>query len=110
MLQNISYFKNSFLMVSSVFLASLKFLPEHHRCLGLGYTWRIPTYGVTQTFFFKLIFIGVELLYDVLVSTIQQSELAIPIHTSPVFWISYHLGHHGAPKGFRGGTSGKEPS
>ena len=33
--------------------------------------------------FFKLIFIGVQLLYNiVLVSTLQQSESAIRIHTS----------------------------
>ena len=81
------------MMVSSVFLARLKFLPEHHRFLGLRSTWRIPTCGVTQTFFLfknllKLTFIEIELLYNVLVSTIQQSELAVHIHTSPVFWIS----------------------
>ena len=37
-------------------------------------------------FFFKLIFIGVQLLYNVvLVSTVQQSESAIRIHISPLF-------------------------
>ena len=34
--------------------------------------------------FFKLIFSGVELLYNVvLVSTVQQSESAAPVHISP---------------------------
>ena len=47
--------------------------------------------------FFKLIFIGVELLYNiVLVSTVQQSESAIRIHISPLFGFPSHLGHHGA--------------
>ena len=41
-------------------------------------------------FFFFLIFFGVELLYNiVLVSTVQQSESAIYIHISPLFWISF---------------------
>ena len=36
--------------------------------------------------FFPLIFIGVELLYNVVVvSAVQQSESAICIHTSPLF-------------------------
>ena len=40
--------------------------------------------------FFKLIFIGVQLLYNVvLVSAVQQSESAICIHISPLFWISF---------------------
>ena len=42
------------------------------------------------SFFFKLIFIRVELLYNVvLVSAVQQSESAIRIHISPLFWISF---------------------
>ena len=37
-------------------------------------------------------FIGVELLYNVvLVSTVQQSESAIRRHISPPFWISFPL-------------------
>ena len=40
--------------------------------------------------FLKLIFIGVYLLYSViLVSTTQQSESAIHIHLSLLFWISF---------------------
>ena len=40
--------------------------------------------------FFKLIFIEVQLLYNiVIVSTVQQSELAIRIHIPPLFWISF---------------------
>ena len=36
------------------------------------------------------IFIGVQLLYNVvLVSTVQQSESAIRIHICPLFWISF---------------------
>ena len=39
---------------------------------------------------FKKIFIGVQLLYNtVLVYNVQQSESAICIHTSPLFWISF---------------------
>ena len=37
-----------------------------------------------------LIFIGVQLLYNVVfVSTVQQSESTICIHISPLFWISF---------------------
>ena len=40
--------------------------------------------------YLKLIFIGVELLYNVvLVSAVQQSESAISIHLSPLVWISF---------------------
>ena len=40
--------------------------------------------------FLKLIFIGVQLLYNVvLVSTVQQSESGVCIHISPLFWISF---------------------
>ena len=43
-------------------------------------------------FFFKLIFIGVQLLYNVvLVSTVQQNASAMHIHISPLFWISFPL-------------------
>ena len=42
------------------------------------------------SFFFKLIFIGVELLCNVvLVSAIEQIELSIHIDISPLFWISF---------------------
>ena len=38
---------------------------------------------------FFLIFIGVQLLYNVmLVSTVQQSETDVCLHISPIFWIS----------------------
>ena len=47
--------------------------------------------------FLKLIFIGVQLLYNVvLVSAVQQSESAICIHTSPFFRSPSHVGHHRA--------------
>ena len=40
--------------------------------------------------FLKLIFIGVQLLYNVvLISTVQQSESVIRIHISPLFGISF---------------------
>ena len=43
-----------------------------------------------QNNLFLKIFIGVELLYNiVLVYTVQQSESAIRIHISPLFWISF---------------------
>ena len=39
--------------------------------------------------FLKLIFTGVQLLFNVvLISAVQQSESAIHIHISPLFWIS----------------------
>ena len=42
------------------------------------------------SFFFKLIFIGVQWLYNVvLVSAVQQNGSAIHIHISPLFWISF---------------------
>ena len=41
-------------------------------------------------FIYFLLFIGVQLLYNVvLVSTVQQSESAIRINISPLFWISF---------------------
>ena len=57
---------------------------------------QIPVWYLIQgcLYFFK-IFIGVELLYNVvLVSTLQQSESAIHIHISPFFVFPSHLGHH----------------
>ena len=67
--------------------------PRASQIFRFGIYLEDPTCGVTQTFFLfknllKLTFIEIELLYNVLVSTIQQSELAVHIHTSPVFWIS----------------------
>ena len=48
----------------------------------------IPGFSLAK--FFLLIFIGVELLYNVvLVSTVQKSESAIHIHISPLFCISF---------------------
>ena len=45
--------------------------------------------GKPLNLFFK-IFIGVYLVYNaVLVSAVQQSESAIRIHISPLFWISF---------------------
>ena len=44
--------------------------------------------------FFKLIFIGVLLLYNVvLVSAVERSESAICMHVSYFFKTSSHLGH-----------------
>ena len=44
----------------------------------------------TLKFFFFLTFIGLQLLYNVvLVSTVQLSESAIRIHISSLFWISF---------------------
>ena len=46
---------------------------------------------------FKLIFIGVQLLYNaVLVSAVQQSEAAIHKHISLLFGFASHLGPHSA--------------
>ena len=38
---------------------------------------------------FKLMFIEEYLLYNVLVSSVQQSESIIFIHIPPLFWISF---------------------
>ena len=61
-----------------------------------GRNWEtgIDIYTLFLFFFasrtFKKIFIGVQLLYNVvLVSTVQQSLSAIRIHISPLFWISF---------------------
>ena len=53
--------------------------------------WRHAGVEEAKDFFlFKLIFIGVQLLYNVvLVSTVQQSESAICVHISALFWISF---------------------
>ena len=59
---------------------------------------RAKTYSPYSKFFFfsycfKLIFIGIQLLYNVVCfSTVQKSESAI--HIFPLFWISFpsHLG------------------
>ena len=49
------------------------------------------------TLFFKLIFLGVLLLYNVmLVSAEQQSESVIHTHVSTLFFIFFpHVGHYG---------------
>ena len=50
-------------------------------------------------FYFKsslLIFIGVQLLYNVLVSGVQQSESVAHIHVSTLFRLPSHVGHHRA--------------
>ena len=44
---------------------------------------------VSFILFLKLIFIEVQLLCNVLVSTVQQSESAVRIHISLLFWISF---------------------
>ena len=50
--------------------------------------------------FLKLIFIGVLLLCNaVLVSVVQQSESAIHIHISSLYWISFSV-HHRASSEF----------
>lgn len=49
--------------------------------------------GLVYILFLKLIFVGVQLLYNtVLAPTVQQSESAGRVHTSLLFWISSHLG------------------
>ena len=46
---------------------------------------------LTYSLFIYLIFIKVQLLYNaVLVSAVQQSESAICIHVSPLFWFPSH--------------------
>ena len=56
-----------------------KFLSKIYKCNILFFCF----------LFFKLIFIRVQLFYNVvLVSTVQQSESAIHIHISSPFWIS----------------------
>ena len=43
--------------------------------------------GVTKKI---LIFIEVQLLYNIVsVSAVEQSKSAIPVHISPLFWISF---------------------
>ena len=52
---------------------------------------------VSFTHFLKLIFIGVWLLYNVvLASTAQQNESAVHTQISPPFWTPSHLGYHSA--------------
>ena len=56
--------------------------------------WTIREVPIQAFFFFFLLFflffIGVQLLYNVvLVSAVQQSESAICIHISTLFWISF---------------------
>ena len=47
--------------------------------------------------FLKLIFVGVDLLYSiVLVSAVQQSGSAIWLYVPPLFWIPSHLAYHRA--------------
>ena len=59
--------------------------------LGFGLHQRCPLNTLqTAFFFFKLVCIGVYLLYNVvLVSAVQQSESAIRAHASPHFGISF---------------------
>ena len=63
------------------------FIQQQHSCQENFLV--IFSYKSMVSFFF-LIFIGVQLLYNILlVSAIQQSESAIRIHISPLFWISF---------------------
>ena len=58
--------------------------------------WAVSLSHPIAFYFFKLIFIGVLLIYNaVLVSVVQQSESAICIHISS-FWFSFYLGHQRA--------------
>ena len=62
--------------------------PDGLQSMGLqrvGHNWATNTFTFSLPIdFFKLIFIGVELLYNVaLVSTVQQNESAMHEHTSP---------------------------
>ena len=62
--------------------------PLHVAGLGLPQTWWSQDSWIS--FFFFLIFIGVELTYNVvLVSGIQQSESVIHIHISILFQILF---------------------
>lgn len=55
-----------------------------HALLKIGHHFRFPILG-----FFKFYFIGVSWLYNVvLLSSVQQSESAVHIDISPLFWIS----------------------
>ena len=55
-------------------------------------TWENTEESQLAFFFFFLIFIRVQLLYNVvLVSTLQKSESATSIHTSPLFCISFQF-------------------
>ena len=59
---------------------------------GEIYSNTIIVGGFIYLFVCLFIFIGVELLYTaVSVSAVQQSESAIRIHISPLFWISFPL-------------------
>ena len=47
--------------------------------------------------FFKLIFVRVSLLYDVLlVSAVHQSERVVHMHVAPLLGFPPRLGHHRA--------------
>ena len=68
-------------------LRSLDFIKEGNdivRFCFVLFTW------TALQIYFSLNFIGVELLYHVvLVSAVEQSESPIHIHTSPLFWVSF---------------------
>ena len=57
------------------------------------------TSRVEGFFLLLFIFIGVWLLYNVLVSIVQQSKLAICMHIPVFFGFPSHLGHHRALSG-----------
>ena len=53
--------------------------------------------GQGTVYLFSSVFIGVELLYHVvLISAVQQSEAVIRIHISSLCRLPSHLGHRGA--------------
>ena len=71
------------------------YVQEHHKTAENGKTLfffnhQCSRFLLIYSLLFLLIFIGVQLLYNVvLVSAVQPSESVIHIHISPLFWISF---------------------
>ena len=70
-------------------LLSLYYLIKQHHLIQVSFFLNVPF------FFLNNVFTGVQLLYNVvLVSTVQQSKLAICEHICPLFGFPSHLDHH----------------
>ena len=74
-------------IICDLVFSILDTLPPAMLHTGGPFLWGYPQ---KLSAFLKLIFIGVQLLYNVmLVSALQKTESDIHIHISPLFWISF---------------------
>ena len=81
-------------MQLSTMLKSVQFSTANfHVNWWLNFKTALLRYNLNICLVFKLICSSIQLLHNVLVSTVQQNELAIHIHIIHPFGLSSHSGH-----------------